>query len=47
MLRTATDPSSVAPLVRERVRALDKKLPGIRTMDDVVWNWWAAGLALL
>jgi putative ABC transport system permease protein len=40
VLRTTTDPSSVAPLVRERVRALDKELPvgGIRTMDDVVWN---------
>jgi putative ABC transport system permease protein len=40
VLRTTADPSSVAPIVRERVRALDQELPvgGIRTMDDVVWN---------
>jgi putative ABC transport system permease protein len=40
VLRTAVDPSSAAPVVRDRVRALDKDLPvgGIRTMDDVVWD---------
>jgi putative ABC transport system permease protein len=40
VLRTAIDPSSVASLVRDRVRAFDKNLPvgGMRTMDDVVWT---------
>ena len=40
VLRTSVDPASVAPVVRDRVRAIDKDLPvgGIHTMDDVVWN---------
>jgi putative ABC transport system permease protein len=40
VLRTSGDPNAVAPLVRDRVRALDKELPvgGMQTMDRIVWN---------
>jgi putative ABC transport system permease protein len=38
--RTATDPASVAPMVRERIRAMDAELPigAIQPMDGVVWS---------
>ncbi len=40
VIRTATDPASLAPAVRREVQAIDKDQPvyNVRTMDDVVMN---------
>ncbi|MFL6568845.1 MAG: FtsX-like permease family protein, partial [Chthoniobacterales bacterium] len=40
VIRTTTDPSSLAPAVRREVQAIDKDQPvyNVRTMDDVVMN---------
>jgi putative ABC transport system permease protein len=39
VLRTSAEPTGVAPIVRQRVRALDNALPigAVQTMDGVVW----------
>jgi putative ABC transport system permease protein len=40
VVRTATDPSSVAPVLRERIRAMDPELPigFVQSMERVVWS---------
>jgi putative ABC transport system permease protein len=54
VLRTATDPATLAPAVRREVQALDSALPiyGLRTMDELLsgslaqrrFNLWLLGL---
>jgi putative ABC transport system permease protein len=40
VVRTAIDPTSIAPMVRERIRALDRDLPigAVQPMSRVVWS---------